>query len=77
MMAINKQKTKKTLLLLVLAMLSACCGCQSTRAPARPLIGITSVYSANKKSGTTIVDFAYVKAITETGGAPLILPTIS
>lgn len=77
MMAINKQTTKNVLLLLVLATLVVCCGCQSVRPPARPLIGITSVYSENNKSGTTSVNFAYVKAITETGGAPLILPTIS
>lgn len=76
-MAINKQITKKVLLLLVLATLVVCCGCQSARVPARPLIGITSVYSTNDKSGTTWVDFAYIKAITETGGAPLVLPTIS
>jgi len=76
-MTVNKQKTKKILLLLVLATLVVCCGCQSTGAPARPLIGITSVYSANNKSGTTCVDFAYIKAVTEAGGAPLVLPTIS
>jgi len=76
-MTINKQITKKILLLLVLATLVVCCGCQSTGAPARPLIGITSVYSTNNKSGTNWVDFAYIKAITETGGAPMILPTIS
>jgi putative glutamine amidotransferase len=77
MMTINKQTTKKILLLLVLVNLVVCCGCQSTRAPARPLIGITSVYSANNKNGTTWVNFAYIKAITETGGVPLVLPTIS
>jgi putative glutamine amidotransferase len=77
MMTINKQTTKKVLLLLVLATLVVCCGCQSTRAPARPLIGITSVYRTNNKSGTTSVNFAYIKAITETGGVPLVLPTIS
>jgi putative glutamine amidotransferase len=76
-MTINQQKTKKILLLLVLAILTACVGCQSARGPARPLIGITSVYSADKKSGSTSVNFAYVKAVTETGGIPLILPTIS
>ena len=76
-MAVNKQKTNRILLLLVLLVLSASFGCQSTRPPARPLIGITSVYSVNNKSGTNWVDFAYIKAITETGGAPLILPTIS
>ena len=77
MMAANNYKINKILLLLVLAVLSASFGCQSTRPPARPLIGITSVYSANNKNGTTWVDFAYVKAVTETGGTPLILPTIS
>ncbi len=76
MMAVNNQKTRKILVLLVLAILSASFGCQSTRAPARPLIGITSVYSLDEKKGTTTVDFAYVKAVTETGGVPLILPTI-
>jgi putative glutamine amidotransferase len=76
-MNINKQTTKKILLLLVLVTLVVCCGCQSTRAPVRPLIGITSVYSANNKSGKTSVNFAYIKAITETGGTPLILPTVS
>ncbi len=76
-MAVNKQKTNRILLLLCLVILSASFGCQSTRAPARPIIGITSVYSANNKSGTTMVNFAYVKAVTEAGGAPLILPTIS
>jgi putative glutamine amidotransferase len=77
MIALNNQKTNKMLLVLCVAILSASFGCQSTRPTARPLIGITSVYSANNKSGSTTVDFAYVKAITETGGAPLILPTIS
>jgi putative glutamine amidotransferase len=76
-MTVNKQITKKILLLLVLATLVVCCGCQSIPAPARPLIGITSVYSANNKNGIISVDFAYIQAITETGGAPLILPTIS
>ncbi len=77
MMTVKKQTAKKVLLLLVLAVSVICCGCQSARTPARPLIGITSVYSANNKSGRTSVNFAYIKAITETGGAPLVLPTIS
>lgn len=76
-MTVNNRKTNRILLLLVLVVLSASFGCQSVRPPARPLIGITSVYSENNKSGTTSVNFAYVKAVTETGGAPLILPTIS
>jgi putative glutamine amidotransferase len=77
MMAVNNQKTNKILVLLTLAILFTSFGCQSTHAPARPLIGITSVYSADQKSGSTSVNFAYVKAITETGGAPLIMPAIS
>lgn len=77
MMTVNNRKTNRILLLLVLVVLSASFGCQSARPPARPLIGITSVYSENNKSGTTSVNFAYVRAVTETGGAPLILPTIS
>ena len=77
MVALHNRKTNKVLLLLVPVILSASFGCQSTRAPARPLIGITSVYSADKKSGSIIVDFAYIKAVTEAGGTPLILPAIS
>ena len=70
---------KKILLLLVLAILTACTGCRSTSGPARPLIGITSVYRVDKKSGSasTSVNFAYVKAVAENGGIPLVLPTIS
>ncbi len=79
MMTINQQITKKILLLLALAVLTACVGCRSTSAPARPLIGITSVYKVDKKSGpaSTSVNFAYIKAVAENGGVPLVLPTIS
>jgi len=78
-MTINQRTTKKILLLLALAVLAACWGCRSTRGPARPLIGITSVYKVDKKSGSasTSVNFAYVKAVAENGGVPLVLPTIS
>jgi len=78
MMTINEQKTsKKMIMLLVFAILVACAGCRTTCGPPQPLIGITSVYSANNKSGTTMVNFAYVKAVAENGGIPLVLPTIS
>ena len=45
----------------------------------RPLIGITSVYKPGKKnvSSETAVSFAYVRAVAENGGAPLVLPTIA
>ena len=79
MMNINQQTTRKILLLLALAILTVCCGCQSAHGPARPLIGITSVYKVDKKGGSasTSVNFAYVKAVAENGGVPLVLPTIS
>ena len=75
-MTIEKQKSSKILLLLALAILAPCIGCQSTGGPVRPLIGITSVYKADKKHGSTSVNFAYIKAVAENGGVPLILPTI-
>ena len=67
------------LVLLWLMIIAACGGCQSTCGPARPLIGITSVYKVDeeKNSASTLVNFAYVKAVAENGGAPLVLPTIS
>jgi putative glutamine amidotransferase len=74
---VNRQRTKLILLLLSLAALSFCVGCQSTLAPARPLIGITSVYSPGEKSSSNTVDFAYIKAVSEVGGVPIVLPTIS
>lgn len=77
MMNINQQTTRKLLLLLTLAVLTVCMGCQGAHGPARPLIGITSVYKPDKKDGSTWVNFAYVKAVAENGGTPLVLPTIS
>ncbi len=70
---------KKIVVLLWLVILTACAGCQSTSGPARPLIGITSVYKVDKEdnSASTTVNFAYVKAVAENGGVPLVLPTIS
>jgi len=70
---------KKIVVLLWLMILTACVGCQSTSGPSRPLIGITSVYKVDEKdnSASTLVNFAYVKAVAENGGAPVVLPTIS
>ncbi|MHC4462125.1 MAG: gamma-glutamyl-gamma-aminobutyrate hydrolase family protein [Planctomycetota bacterium] len=78
-MTIKEQTMKKILVLLWLAILAACMGCQSYGAPARPLIGITSVYRVDKENGlaSTSVDFAYVKAVAENGGVPVVLPSIS
>jgi putative glutamine amidotransferase len=53
-------------------------GCQPSRETSRPLIGITSVYEPAKpgKKAKTTVEFAYVSAVTENGGVPVVLPTI-
>ena len=78
---ISKQRraAKKILLLLSLMLISACCGCQSNNRPSRPLIGITSVYHIDDDNGSvsTMTSFAYVKAIADNGGVPVILPTIT
>ena len=70
---------KKVLVLLWLTALLVCLGCQGSASPSRPLIGITSVYRVDKEDGSasTSVNFAYVEAVAENGGAPVILPTIT
>jgi len=74
----QRQPVKKNLLLLSLAIISACVGCQNSKS-SRPLIGITSVYQVEEDNGSvkTVVGFNYVKAVAENGGAPVILPTIT
>lgn len=70
---------KKALVLLCFVILVASAGCQSTCRVCQPLIGITSVYKPGEKdtsAATTLVDFAYVKAVAENGGVPVVLPTI-
>jgi len=79
-MAIKEQTIKKKIIvLLCLAILTAYAGCQSTSGLARPLIGITSVYKIDKEnnSASTLVGFAYVEAVAENGGAPVVLPTVT
>jgi len=70
---------KNNLFLLSLALFTVFSGCHSNNRPSRPLIGITSVYHINEDNGSvsTVTNFAYVKAVTENGGAPVILPTIT
>jgi putative glutamine amidotransferase len=76
---VKRQPAKKILLLLSLALIPACFGCQSNSKSSRPLIGITSVYQVDKDNGSvkTVVGFEYVKAVAENGGVPVILPTIT
>jgi putative glutamine amidotransferase len=56
----------------------ACFGCQSQSTTLLPVIGITSVYKFNEDNGSeqTFVNFAYVRAVAENGGTPVVLPTI-
>jgi len=69
---------KRSLLFLGVLFLVAATGSRSVQAE-RPLIGITSVYKPGKKdvSSETAVSFAYVLAVAENGGVPLVLPTIA
>ena len=77
-MTLKEQTTKKILVWLWLAMLPTYGGCKSTCAPSRPLIGITSVYKVDdvNESASTLVNFAYIRAVAENGGVPVVLPTI-
>jgi putative glutamine amidotransferase len=70
---------KKKLILLFLVLISVCCGCQGNNRSSRPLIGITSVYHIDEDDGSvsTMTGFAYVKAVAENGGVPVILPTMA
>jgi putative glutamine amidotransferase len=70
---------KTILILLSLVLISVCCGCQGDNRSSRPLIGITSVYHIDEDNGSVsnVTGFAYVKAVAENGGVPVILPTIT
>lgn len=70
---------KKILVLLCLAGLAFSAGCENGFSHSRPLIGITSVYKIDQDNGSTastLVDFAYVQAVADNGGVPVVLPTI-
>ncbi len=69
---------KRLLITLWFGVLVACMGCQGPRTAAAPVIGITSEYEfdAKKNSASTLVSFAYVRAVAENGGVPVILPTL-
>jgi len=70
---------KKTVVLLWSAILIVCVSCRGTSEPSKPLIGITSVYKIDEQNNSfsTSVNFAYVQAVADNGGIPLVLPTIS
>lgn len=68
---------KKVLILLCLSLLVFNIGCAGQQT--RPLIGITSLYNAATEDDTaasTSVSFAYIQAVADNGGTPVVLPTI-
>ena len=70
---------QKTIAVICLAVLVFGMGCHTSGVRQRPLIGITSVYKVDseKKTAPSIsVSFSYIRAVLESGGAPVILPTI-
>jgi putative glutamine amidotransferase len=69
---------KRVFTVLCFSVLLACLGCQSQSVPSAPLIGITSIYKLDeqKNAAHTLVNFAYVRAVAENGGVPVVLPTI-
>jgi len=68
---------KARIVLLLLGVAAGCAGCQGGGGASEPIIGITSVYKVEKKGGaSTWVSFAYVRAVAENGGVPVVLPTI-
>jgi putative glutamine amidotransferase len=72
--------TSRTVLCLWICLFWMSAGCQPARVSSGsgPLIGITSDYEPAKgeKPAKTTVGFAYVKAVAENGGVPVILPTV-
>jgi len=75
----RRRITVKIVVLQFFAIMTVCAGCQGSYSSCRPLIGITSVYEIAKdnNSASTSVDFAYVEAVAENGGVPVVLPTIA
>ncbi len=69
---------RKLLVIVWVSVLLVCFGCQGPRVSSAPVIGITSVYQVDEKkdSANTLVSFAYVRAVAENGGIPVILPTV-
>jgi len=70
---------KKIVGLLFLIVLIFSVSCRDASEPSKPLIGITSVYKIDERNNSvsTSVNFAYVQTVAESGGIPLVLPTVS
>jgi len=77
--SVKEQAMKKIVGLLCLTVLIFSFSCRDTSEPSKPLIGITSVYKIDEQNNSfsTSVNFAYIQAVADNGGIPLVLPTIS
>ena len=66
----------RVVLLLVVVVIGA--GCHGPASSSGPVIGITSVYKVfeDDSAAYTQTNFAYVRAIAENGGVPVVLPTV-
>ncbi|MFH1719436.1 MAG: gamma-glutamyl-gamma-aminobutyrate hydrolase family protein [Planctomycetota bacterium] len=69
---------KRVVTILCFAILIAGFGCGRKGNTSAPVIGITSVYKTDQQgnSAQTVVDFAYVRAVADNGGIPVVLPTV-
>ncbi len=73
-------RIRGTMLLLSLGLVVWLAGCKTVTRRSPPLIGITSVFQPPAQKGDpafTNVNFAYVTAVAENGGIPLVLPTVA
>jgi len=69
---------KQLRVVVLLVVLVVCGGCHHPVAESGPLIGITSVYKTSEQNSSayTRVNFAYVRAVADNGGVPVVLPTV-
>ncbi len=79
-MSKRKLVTNQVVLSLWICLFWMGAGCQQSQAPSKtgPLIGITSDYEPAKgnRSALTTAGFAYVRAVADNGGVPVVLPTV-
>jgi len=79
-MSEKKHVTSRAVLFFWIFLSGMGAGCQPAHVSSGsgPVIGITSVYEPGKgeKSAETTVGFAYVRAVAENGGVPVVLPTV-
>ena len=75
---LRKRCMKRVRLVLLFVVFAVGAGCHSTATEPAPLIGITSVYKTfeDDSAAYTQTNFAYVRAIADNGGVPVVLPTV-